>query len=78
MNKEKGNTVIGLIAVAAVAILVGIWIGAKTDIAEMDMDAGVVLQQQVDKGVAKVKKTLDNFKMKEELSETEDSTNKTE
>ncbi len=38
MNTQKGNSVIGLIAVAAVAILVGIWIGAKTDIAQMDIE----------------------------------------
>ncbi len=42
MNKEKGSSVIALIAIAAIAILVGIWIGAKTDIAKIDMDTNTI------------------------------------
>ncbi len=41
MNNEKGNTIIGTIALIAVAVLVGIWIGAKRDIIITEIDEGV-------------------------------------
>ena len=42
MNSEKGNTVIGLLAVIAVALLVGILIGVKKDEVMDSMDTTVV------------------------------------
>jgi hypothetical protein len=71
MNKEQGSSVIALIAVAAVAILVGIWIGAKTDIAEMEMDSMPVVQKIMKKEVKAPEAVVETTDEAVKVTETE-------
>ncbi|MGB0925482.1 MAG: hypothetical protein ACPGTS_02125 [Minisyncoccia bacterium] len=45
MTAETRNTIIGLLAVAAVALMVGIWIGSETDIVSMDIENAETKQE---------------------------------
>lgn len=43
MNKEKGSSTIAFIALIAIALMVGIWIGAEKDsiMTELDFNTGI-------------------------------------
>ncbi len=72
MQKEQGNSVIGLIAVAAVAILVGIWIGAKTDIANTEIEEISSTANKIQTVMQKKKAAMENaVKPKMEMKETQ-------
>jgi len=47
MNKETGSSTIGFIAIVVIAILVGIWIGAKKDMIILEMKSAPSTFQSV-------------------------------
>lgn len=83
MNKQQGSSVIGIIAVIAVALMAGIFIGAKTDIANFE-NAEIIseinngkkmIMEKMDNRDDMMMKDEDGMMMKEEdsMMEKEDS-----
>ena len=69
MNKEKGSSTIAIIAIVAVALMVGVWIGAEKEVVISEINAIPASFQKV----TKMKKEL-----KVEESNTEETTTETE
>lgn len=49
MNKEKGSSTIAIIAIVAVALLIGIWVGAKKDIVISEINDASASLKKVNK-----------------------------
>ncbi len=75
MNKEKGSSVIAIIALIAIAVLVGIWIGAEKDSIISDISSTPVAQRIMKKDVQTVKspETIGNDVVEETVEKTEET-----